>query len=186
MISTSSGTGTCRSICRWALRVGILIWENGYTTAPMQNMTEPQFGYFRSMSKLFLCFLFILFTASCLQATAQPNIIEVQLADSPTQVYIDRPGDLYIKTEELLIRFDSSGKISGTWQFPNASVLFEPRDGSRMFYFNPADRTWALPALAKHPHHPFRKNMPLNPCWPAQPETWASGYWMAPTIPLSA
>ncbi len=129
----------------------------------MQNMTEPQFGYFRSMSKLFLCFLFILFTASCLQATAQPNIIEVQLADSPTQVYIDRPGDLYIKTEELLIRFDSSGKISGTWQFPNASVLFEPRDGSRMFYFNPADRTWGFTGFGKTPTSPLPEEYAVEP-----------------------
>lgn len=129
----------------------------------MQHTTEPRFNYFRSTSKLLQYFTIIWSAGLCFPATAQTGIIEVQLADSPDKVYIDRPGDLYMKSGARVVRFDISGKISGTWQLPHASVQFEPRDGSRMFYFNAADKTWGFAGFGKTPTSPLPEEYAVEP-----------------------
>lgn len=61
------------------------------------------------------------------------NTIEI---DNIQAAYVDRPGDLYIREKDKVIKkFDVQGKLVNTFWFDNSPTTFDPRDGARMFVY---------------------------------------------------
>lgn len=86
----------------------------------------------RSMKILFLIPYLLISTFGY---TQQKKINTLQIADIQA-AYVDRPGDLYIKQNDNIIKkFDVQGKLISTFRFDNPPSTFDPRDGARMFAY---------------------------------------------------
>lgn len=80
-----------------------------------------------------LLFIFLLFAIPC---TGQKKLKTVEVSDTITHAYIDRPGDLYVMTLSGQIqKFDQDGHLSILYKFPSSPTLFDPRDGARLFAY---------------------------------------------------
>jgi hypothetical protein len=76
----------------------------------------------------------LLFSSSLVWAQEVKPVVVV-LHERPVQAYIDRPGDVYIQfSDNRIEKFNAQGKSLGSQRIANL-VLFEPRDGARMFSF---------------------------------------------------
>ncbi len=102
-------------------------------------------------------------TRCFVETLAQPAVKEVALTEKPQQVYLDRPGDLYIKCQTRIIHYDINGNQAGIWELANPNVYFEPRDGSRMFYFNPDDKTFGFTSFGKTPASILPQEYAIDP-----------------------
>ena len=107
----------------------------------MQNTMEKKFSL-----RPFQCSMKILFLIPCLLVstfgfTQQKKIKTVEI-DGIQAAYVDRPGDLYIKQKDNLIKkFDFQGKLIREIKFDHPITTFDPRDGARMFvYFTKTQR----------------------------------------------
>jgi competence protein ComGF len=91
-----------------------------------------------SMKILFLIPYLLVSTFGYTQQT-KINTLEI---DDIQAAYVDRPGDLYIKQKDKIIKkFDVQGKLLNTFRFDNPPGTFDPRDGARMFvYFTKTQR----------------------------------------------
>jgi hypothetical protein len=87
--------------------------------------------------------------ASFLAMGQQKKIKTLELNDTIIFATIDRPGDLYIITEDGQIqKFDKDGKLLVLYKHKTVPTIFDPRDGARLFayyredqeynYFNPS------------------------------------------------
>jgi hypothetical protein len=84
------------------------------------------------MKKVFLLILLALSTPSI----GQKKIRSLEVSDTIINVFIDRPGDLYIATKNGQIqKFDENGKLLLLYHHKEIPTLFDPRDGSRLFAY---------------------------------------------------
>lgn len=92
----------------------------------------------RSMKILFLIPCLLVSTFGYTQQT-KINTLEI---DDIQAAYVDRPGDLYIRQNDNIIKkFDVQGILISTFRFDNPPSTFDPRDGARMFvYFTKTQR----------------------------------------------
>lgn len=118
----------------------------------MQNMTAIQFGYYRSEILKRFCLMLLQVIMANPVATAQPTHHEISFTEKPNRVFIDRAGELYVQFGTRLVRFQPNGKTTGSWQLPADTLLFEPRDGSRMFVFHPKNKTWGFVTFGNNPN----------------------------------
>jgi hypothetical protein len=78
----------------------------------------------------------IFIITSAVAVHGQATVKTLQLPDSITNAFIDRPGDLYIQTTQgQLQKIDTEGHLISLFNNKNAPALFDPRDGSRLFAF---------------------------------------------------
>jgi hypothetical protein len=102
----------------------------------MQNMTEKKF-----ISRPFQLNMKMLFLILCVISSTAANSRQAKIAtieiENIMAVYVDRPGDLYIRLKENLIKkFDLQGKLLGEIKFDHPITTFDPRDGARMFVYS--------------------------------------------------
>lgn len=78
----------------------------------------------------------LLFVFSPLLSLAQKRITAIDIKDV-ANVYVDRPGDLYVlHTDNTVSKFDTLGMAVTSPKFETTSTVFEPRDGARMFTYS--------------------------------------------------
>jgi len=66
----------------------------------------------------------------------QTKIATIEI-DNSMAVFVDRPGDLYVKLSNKLIKkFDIQGKLISELKFDDPITTFDPRDGARMFVYS--------------------------------------------------
>lgn len=77
----------------------------------------------------------VLFTYG-INAQAQSKKIASITIQNPMNAYVDRPGDLYIRTSPTqILKFDTLGKPADELMFESSATVFDPRDGARMFAY---------------------------------------------------
>lgn len=80
--------------------------------------------------------LLLLLIASPLLSLAQKRITAIDIKDV-ANVYVDRPGDLYVlHTDNTVSKFDTLGMPVTSPKFETTPTVFEPRDGARMFTYS--------------------------------------------------
>lgn len=99
-------------------------------------MMEKKFSlrpFQRSMKILFLIPYLLVSTFGYTQQTK----IKTLEIDEIQAAYVDRPGDLYIRQKDNLIKkFDFQGKLIKEIKFDHPITTFDPRDGARMFVYS--------------------------------------------------
>lgn len=104
-----------------------------------------------SMSSLMTGYAIALMGLLQMPAAAQGIIAEIPLSDKPVHAYVDRPGELYIRFASRIVHYDVNGKEAGTFMLAHPSQHFEPRDGSRMFLYNPINKLYGFTSFGKNP-----------------------------------
>ncbi|MCX7638077.1 MAG: hypothetical protein N2044_09570 [Cyclobacteriaceae bacterium] len=104
--------------------------------------------------------LFFLFPFGLL---AQNMIAEIPLKEKPMYAYVDRPGELYIRFESRIIRYDINGKETGSYSPVHPALHFEPRDGSRMFTYDSQTKRYGFAAFGKYPSTPLPEEYAVEP-----------------------
>ncbi len=126
-------------------------------------MTVRQSSCFRLKNNLIGGLAFILCGFLHCKAMAQGIIAEISLKEKPGNAYVDRPGDLYLRFASHIVHYDINGKETGTFHFNTASLHFEPRDGSRMFMYNPVTRQYGFTSFGKNPVTPLPEEYAIEP-----------------------
>jgi hypothetical protein len=86
----------------------------------------------------------LLFLFAPLASFAQFNKIKsFEISETISAVYIDRAGDVYVKSEAGQIqKFSEDGSLKGVYKNNPPPTLFDPRDGSRLFAFYRDNRSY--------------------------------------------
>jgi hypothetical protein len=97
------------------------------------------------MTRSMIIFYLFLLIFSPLIVSAQFNKIKsIEVSEIISAASIDRPGDLYLITDQGQIqKFSEDGILRGVHKTNPSPTLFEPRDGVRAFAFYRQDRTYA-------------------------------------------
>lgn len=109
--------------------------------------------------------LFLLFC--CISASGQfEKITTITLEDTIAYATVDRPGDVYLVfSNGKITRMNKDGAIQGTAHFKNFPVIFEPRDGARLFaYFSDHHYTFLPPSFS-----PVNPPQPVDPAFAINP-----------------
>lgn len=117
------------------------------------------------------------------RAHTQSLVGEIPLPEPPLSVYVDRPGDLYLRFSTSIVHIDTDGKKVGEYRFGEQPIHFEPRDGSRMFIHLPHKNTWGFTAFGRSPTAPVPPEFAIKPS-----RLCASGdhgYWIVDAADVS-
>src|SRR5690606_27612029 len=110
------------------------ILVSGFTLIPMRFTMEKPLSlklFPHSMRMIFLL------TVLPFLSYSQHFPLTVPLNQPVIEVYVDRPGDLYVQFENGTIqKFDINGKLVEEIKPELPLALFDPRDGSRAFSFD--------------------------------------------------
>lgn len=75
----------------------------------------------------------------------QKKIKTLEVSDTVSHAYVDRPGDLYVFTfTGHLQRFDKDGRLLNLYRKGPSLTSFDPRDGARLFAFYRKDSHYDL------------------------------------------
>jgi hypothetical protein len=86
-----------------------------------------------------LPFLFI----PLISVAQSKKIKTFETSETIAAIYIDRAGDIYLKSEQGQIqKFSEDGTLKGVYKTNPAPTLFDPRDGSRLFAFYRESRSY--------------------------------------------
>jgi hypothetical protein len=91
-------------------------------------------------------FRILLLVSVPLIASAQfTKIKSIEVSEDIAFASIDRPGDLYVLSDQGMIqKFSEQGILRAVHKTNPPPTLFEPRDGARLFAFYRHDRTYAF------------------------------------------
>ncbi len=126
-------------------------------------MTEKRLNYFRLKNDLLTGSALVLCGLLHSPVVAQQIIAEIPLIEKPSSAYVDRPGDLYLRYQSRIVHYDINGNEAGSFILPHPTLHFEPRDGSRMFIFNPATNHYGFSSFGKIPATPLPEEYAIEP-----------------------